>query len=101
MVLDGLLTTSFYSLAIGEDERATGFDRLAKKLWANYKAKTEGTGERIEIKSLPAIKQDVLRRLLDPERGFPPELADPLRTALGLPAPTNAPPAAVPDRTAP
>lgn len=89
MVLEGLLTTSFYSLATGNDDRATGFDRFAQKVWARYQMKTEGTGERISIPPLNTIKQDVLRRVLDPERGFPLELAHQLRTALGLPAPTN------------
>ncbi len=101
MLLEGLLTTYYYSLAIGNDDRATGFERMAQKIWVRYRSKTEGTGERISIPPLNSIKQDVLRRVLDPERGFPPELALPLRTALGLPAPTNAPPAASPDRTTP
>ena len=92
MVLEGLLTTSFYSLATGNDDRAAGFARFAQKVWARYQNKTDGTGERIQIGSLNTIKQDVLRRVLDPERGFNPELANQLRTALGLPAPTNSAP---------
>jgi len=95
MILEGLLTTSFYSLATGNDDRAAGFDRFAQKVWARYQSKTTGTGERIYIPPLNTIKQDVLRRLLDPERGFAPELAAQLRTALALPAATNSVPPAV------
>jgi hypothetical protein len=92
MILEGLLTTSFYSLATGNDDRAAGFDRFAQKVWARYTSKTSGTGERISLPPLNTLKQDVLRRVLDPERGFNPDLAAHLRTALGLPAPTNSAP---------
>ena len=94
LVLEGLISTSFYSLALGDDDRAVGFDHFAQKVWARYRSKTSESGDRISLPPLEDIKKDVLQRLLDPERGFNSQLADQLRTRLNLPAPTNAPPAA-------
>ena len=98
LVLEGLLSTSFYNLAIGDDDRAAGFEGFAQKVWARYRSKTVTSGERISIPPLAEIKKDVLRLLLDPGRGLNPVLANQLRSRLSLPAPANAapPPAAQP-----
>jgi hypothetical protein len=96
LVLEGLISTSFYSLAMGDDDRAVGFDHFAQKVLARYRSKTSESGDRISLPPLDEIKKDVLQRLLDPERGFNSQLADQLRTRLNLPAPTNAPPATSP-----
>lgn len=92
LVLEGALRTSFLNLALGDDDRAVGWEHFAQKVWVRYQSKISGTGERVQILPLNDIKQDVLQRLLNPERGLAPELANRLRTILNLPAPTNAPP---------
>jgi hypothetical protein len=89
MVLEGMIKRALVSEAIGEDDRAAGFELLARKIWARYQAKMSDSQARAGLDSYDAIKKDTLQRLLDPETGLPPQLAAQLRTALGLPAPTN------------
>ncbi len=93
LVLEGLIRTEFYDLAIGDDDKAIGLENFARKLRARYAEKTEVSGGRVALPPVAEIKQDVLKRVLDPETGFNPELAAVLRTKLNLPAPTNTPPA--------
>jgi len=93
-MLEGMMASSFYNLALDEDDRAVALDRLAQRAWTRFQAKIAGSEERVGLPPLKEIKQIILDRVLDPEQGFPPEMANQLRTKLGLPAPTNAPPAA-------
>jgi hypothetical protein len=93
MVLEGLISTFFYSLAIGEDDRAEGVDRFAQTVYLKYQQKTANSQGRVILPPLNEIKQDMLRRLLDTEHGFPEELATQLRTKINMPAPTNISPA--------
>jgi hypothetical protein len=72
-MLEGMTASSFYNLAIDEDDRAVALDRLAKSAWTRFQTKIAGSQE----------------------QGFPAQMANQLRTKLNLPAPTNAPPAAV------
>ncbi len=114
-VLEGLERQAFKSLAVDEDDRYLGMDRLAQKIWQHYYEKVKGDPEvRLTIPPLKEIKQDVLKRLLDGE--ISTEMAAQLRTKLGLPAappkatqpgaesasssatPTNAPPAQPPEQ---
>ena len=95
LILEGMISTSFYSLAMGEDDRAEGFNRFAGTVYLRYKDKTASSKGRVVLPQLNEIRQEVLRRLLDPERGFPPDVAAQLRTRLNLPAMTNTAPAAV------
>ncbi len=114
-VLEGLERQAFKSLAVDEDDRYLGMDRLAQKIWQHYYEKIKGDPEvRLSIPPLKEIKQDVLKRLLDGELST--EMAARSRTKLGLPAPppkaaqpepanpsttatsTNAPPAKTPEQ---
>ena len=91
-VLQGLISQSFYYLGLGDDDQSLGYDRLAQKVWARFQVKIATSTNRISLPAMPVLKQDVLQRMLDPERGVNPLLAAQLRTALNLPAPaTNAP----------
>ena len=101
-VLEGLLTSAFTSLAIGEDDRAVGLDRFAQKVWNRFESELpEASKERVGLPPLGELKKVVLDQLLDPEVGLEEQLRAQLRTQLGLSAPTadpavtNAPPAAV------
>jgi len=96
-LLDGLLIQHFYNLAIDEDDRAEGLDRMARQLWAYYNDRVAVRGDVLRFPPYREMKQAILKQVLDPKEGFGPLLAARLRTKLGLPAPsatnTNAPPA--------
>ena len=98
-ILEGLLTSAFMNLAIDEDDLAVGYDRFAQRIWQRFQNELpEVSQERVGLPSLGELKKVVLDQLLDPEQGLESQLADQLRTKLGLPAPTevpstNAPPA--------
>jgi hypothetical protein len=108
LIIEGLLQQSFYYSAIGEDDRAVAFARLAARIYEVY---SEGTDfrtmrgnekvkvDRVELDPFDTIRQRVLDQMLDLENGYlDATLAAQLRSALGLPAlaapTTNAPPAA-------
>ena len=91
LVLEGAIRSSYLNLALGEDDRAAGFALFAQRVWARYQGKLVGDSQqaRAGLESLDSVKKDVLLQLLDPQAGLQPELANQLRTALGMPAPTN------------
>ena len=99
--LEGLLVNAFRSLIIGEDDRAAGFQLIARKILANYERKLSFMPNRSDALKLPSyneITQHVLDRLLDPQRGLPPQMRAVLRAKYNLgpepaaaPASTNAP----------
>ncbi len=97
--IEALLTRSYSSLAIGEDERAAGYQLLAQQVRAAYEDKTKVRGEALAMAPLDEIDKDVRNRFLDPEHGAPFEVRAAVRYKLGLPpeilakpATTNAPP---------
>jgi hypothetical protein len=90
-ILEGLVTQSFYYLAIGVDERAVNYDRLAKKVRQLYQSKIEGSEVRVGLPELSEVKKEVLNQVLGTNSEWSPELQARLRTELNLPAPTNAP----------
>lgn len=103
-VLEGLMFNRLMSLALGEYDRAEGLWLLATQVYQHYERETASSKERIGLPPLEEIQRDVLDRLLDPEKGFLPEIRARLRTELGLPPETippatNAPPAAAPPAT--
>jgi hypothetical protein len=91
--IQGLLTRSYYNLAIGQDDRAENFKRLAIRVYQNYTAKTAKfrNNERIPLPPFDDLNNTVLRQLLDPKEGLPYAARAVLRTQLGLPAETVAP----------
>lgn len=102
LVLEGLISRSFYNLAIGDDDQAVSYDRLAQRIWSRYAKETEFktirgnqqvTVDRVGLDPLPVLKNRVLNQMLDPQNGLDPVLASSLRAALNLPAgTTNLPP---------
>ncbi len=95
--ISGLLLQSFVNLATDEDDKATVLALLARRIWERYQGKISNSvsEKRVGLQPFEAMRQEILSRVLDPEKGFKPELAAVVRTKLGLPAPsvTNAPPA--------
>jgi hypothetical protein len=98
--IEGMLVNSYRSLALDEEESCQGYRDLARQVWTTYQSKMPK--ERLEAIGLPPfeeIDREILRRLLDPQQGLPPEYRGVLRTKLRMPpeskespAPTNAPP---------
>lgn len=86
----GVLTQSFYNLAIGEDDQAQGYLLLARNIWNRYMGKIVGgpSAKRVGLPELDAMRAEVLTNLL---ARFTPPLAQALRTRLNLPAPEAAP----------
>jgi hypothetical protein len=95
-VVQGLLTRAYYELAIGQDDRYEGFQKLAAKVYDHYASQTttHADKERVSLPPFDAIKHTVLNQLLDPQQNASYAMRAVLRTQLGLPAETNAPPAA-------
>jgi hypothetical protein len=96
--IEGLLTRAYYNLAIGQDDRCEGLKLLAGKVYQHYQADVGLWKTNLQRSGLPPfaeINRDVLNQLLDPRRGLPFAARAVLRTQLGLPAETNAPPATI------
>lgn len=92
-VVEGLLGNAYNSLAIGEDDRAAGYEELARQVLATYESKTKTRKEALGIASFEEVKRDVLNRMLDPENGVPQEMRAVLRTKLGMGSEPVTPPA--------
>lgn len=91
-VVAGLIVNSFVELAQDEDDRAANFERLGQRVWNRYQSKIQGQEGRIGLPPYNEMKQQVVRELLDPQQGLPPEAAARLRTKLGLPTASPASP---------
>jgi len=97
-VIQGLLARSYYELAIGQDDRHAGFKLLAQKVYESYERrinKNISNEARIGLPPFDAINRTVLDDLLDPQKGVPYAARAVIRSQLGMPAETNAPPAVV------
>ncbi|MSU63910.1 MAG: hypothetical protein EXS31_16210 [Pedosphaera sp.] len=91
-MIEGYLQNYYISLAQGEDDRATGFERYSRIIWQSYMDRMgESAQKRVGLPPLNQLKQEMLDRMLDSENGLGPELANQLRTALGMPAQAIAP----------
>jgi hypothetical protein len=102
-VIEGLIARSFYELALGQDDRSAGFNLLARKVYDNYQLKIikmHNNVERVGLPPFDVLSRTVLNRLLDTQQPVLPFAARAvLRTQLGLPAETAAPPSAGTDAT--
>jgi hypothetical protein len=89
----GMLTRSYYELAIGQDDRFDGYQNLAAKVYQRYRAKTAGDNgnKRIPLPPFNELKRAALDDILNPQTGAPYAMRAVLRTQLRLPAETNAP----------
>jgi hypothetical protein len=103
-VVVGLLTRGYCELAIGQDDRYAAFKRMAGKVYENYQAQTsgfQGANTRIILPAFADLNRTALNRLLDTQQGLPYAARAVLRTQLGMPPETNAPPAAAGSTNAP
>jgi len=84
-------------MATGQDDRYANFKLLAGKVYQYYQTQISRMKSNIQRIGLPPftdLNRDVLNQLLNPQQGLPFAARAVLRTQLGLPAETNAPPAA-------
>jgi hypothetical protein len=96
-VIEGLLLRAYYAMALGEDDRYAGYKLLAGKVYQNYATKTSGfgnNGERVQLPPFADLNHTVLNDLLNTQKPVLPYSARAIiRSELGMPAETNAPPA--------
>jgi len=83
-VLEGLISTAYESLILGEDEKAAGYKAMAQLVQNTYRDKTKVREKPLELESIEEIQRQVLARMLDPEKGLPPEARAILRSKLAL-----------------
>jgi hypothetical protein len=93
-ILEGLWVSTFYNLALGEDDQAAGYTLLAQKIWNRFQQQIAGQEIRVGLPPLETLRQEVLNQMLNPTNEMNPQFVAQLRTRLNLPAPTNAPPPA-------
>jgi hypothetical protein len=97
--IEGMLMNSYQNLALDEDERFEGYQRLARLVWNTYQSKITIRKEAVGLRPFEEINAEIRNRILDPQEGAPFEMRAILRTKLHLPpeppvgpASTNAPP---------
>ncbi|HEV2694458.1 MAG TPA: hypothetical protein VG347_16310 [Verrucomicrobiae bacterium] len=99
--VQGFLVRAYMSLVQDDDAAYQNYKNLATRVHQKYDKATGGFkgDKRIPLPLLDEMNSQVVRGLLDPQRGLPPEARAILRSRLGLPAevaapaPTNAVPA--------
>jgi hypothetical protein len=89
-IIQGVLSQSYQSRAIGEEDEANGYYAMAQQIYRLYGERAGGEGARLGLPAFRQMEESVLDTLLDPENGLVPELSDRLRRSLNLPpsAPT-------------
>ena len=85
-ILEGLLTTSYMSFVLDQDDRAEGLRVLAQKAWQKYMSGVPAERTSALAISFKDLDLTVRNRLLNPTNGMPPEAAAILRTKLNIPA---------------
>ena len=93
--IEGSLIRSYFNLAIGEDDSAAGCALLAEKIWARYQRETQKQKDRIGLPDIKELKTEALRQF---DESYNTMLVAQLHSKLGLPMPTNAPPASATNR---
>ncbi|MGA2279386.1 MAG: hypothetical protein ABSG80_03680 [Verrucomicrobiota bacterium] len=102
--VQGLLAQAYVALAIGQDDRYAGFKLLAGKVYEHYQAeisRMKSNQQRIGLPPFADLNRAVLNQLLDPQQGAPYPMRAVIRSQLGMPGETNAPPAATVSSNAP
>jgi len=90
----GLLVQAYHALAMGEDDRYTGFKLMAENVYNHYRAQMSKPGiaqERIELPPFADLNRAVLNQLVGPGSRVPYGARAIIRSQLGMPAETNAP----------
>lgn len=94
----GTLRQSYLNLLDGDEDAFNGYQALARNVWARYQSKILGgpSDKRVGLPPLKDMQEEVLRYLIESQRGTNIEAKAVLQGRLGTPAPaspmTNAPP---------
>jgi hypothetical protein len=81
----GMLDQGFICLARDNDAQAQNYMNMARRIRAIYELRTKPAAkDRVALKSIAELQRFELRRLLDPQSGLPPQVADRILTKLGL-----------------
>lgn len=91
--IEGMLAHAYEDLAIGQNDRAVGYQMLAQKVYDRYQNKMGKDQKRVTLPAMDDLKRDVLRVLLDQKNGLPFAARAAIRTQLKMPAETTNSPA--------
>jgi hypothetical protein len=89
--IEGLLTQHYHSLAFDEDDRAQGFDRMAREAWNIYTERSGRVRDALKLAPFEEMKATILQEVLGEESPLRPQLKARLRTRLGIAAPASSP----------
>ena len=95
--IQGLLARGYVALALGQDDRYAGYQLMAAKVYEHYQTQIgsmKSNLQRIGLPPFAELNRATLTQLLDPKQGLPYAMRAVIRTQLGMPAETNALPAA-------
>ncbi|HSY19165.1 MAG TPA: hypothetical protein VK815_12560 [Candidatus Acidoferrales bacterium] len=86
--VQGLLVHAYLSLVQDDDASYQNYRNLATRVYDKYTKATAGynNNNRIALMPFPELNTQVVRDLLDTQRGLPPDARAILRSRLGLPA---------------
>ena len=83
--VQGYLHNAWYSLAIGDNERAAGFEAIATKLWQRFQTSIHPVAQK--RRSLPPLETLRATTLKESIKNLPPLLGANLQAALGQTGP--------------
>jgi hypothetical protein len=91
VVLTGLIYQHYLSLALDEDDRALGYERLARQVWTYYDQRISNRRDPLQFPPFEEMKAAILKDALDPNTHLlsPAQIAR-LRTRLRLPVSAGA-----------
>ncbi|HXE41547.1 MAG TPA: hypothetical protein VN516_00885, partial [Candidatus Baltobacteraceae bacterium] len=87
-IIEGMLAHAYEDLAIGQNDRAAGYQMLAQKVYDRYQNEMGNDQKRVTLPPMNNLKRDVLKLILDQENGLPFAARAAIRTQLGMPAET-------------
>ena len=93
LAVQGLLNHAYLALVLDDDASYQNYKNLATRVHQKYDLATAGSkgDTRIPLPPFNKMNSDVVRGLLDTQRGLPPDARAILRSRLGLPAEVAAP----------
>ena len=91
-VIEGLLGQHYYSLALGDEDRANGYALLARRVWERYQARHRASLKQLGLPSLAALQERVREQIREGQHGFSTALAARFRVDTSGHSQTNTPP---------
>ena len=86
--IQGYLYNAWYAFAIGDSERAAGFEAIATKLWQRFQSRIVPAAQK--RRSLPPLETLKTNTINESLKNMPPQLAANLQAALGRTEPPEA-----------